>query len=136
VTATGTTGFFSRAVGESDRDGFIGLKVKDNGLIGRLKEGSDPIFGGYEAFLVVFRFVVGVVNIVGVNGLLAHAKLLGYGLVCGCRTRPSGKIYHSVTNHWSGSGFVVGFVTVVGRQVAIKFPVVANPTPVLVALRT
>jgi hypothetical protein len=135
VTATRAVGFFGRAVGENDRDGFIGLKVKDNRLIGPFKEGSDPIFSGYEAFLAVFGFVVGVVNIVGVNGLLVHANLLGYGLGCGCRTRPRGQIVLSVTNRWSWSGFVVGFVTVVGRQVAIGLPMVASPTPVLVALR-
>jgi hypothetical protein len=54
VTAAGATGFFGWQVWESDRDGFVGLKVKDNGLIGRLKEGSDPIFCGYVAFLAVF----------------------------------------------------------------------------------
>jgi hypothetical protein len=136
VTATGTTGFFGRAVGENDRDGFIGLKVKDNRLIGPFKEGSDPIFGGYEAFLAVFGFVVGVVNIVGVNGFLVHANLLGYGFRSGIRTRPRRKIFASVTNRWSWSGFVVGFVTVVGRQVAIGLPTVICPTPVFVALRT
>jgi hypothetical protein len=57
VTATGTTGFFGRAVGESDRDDFVGLKVKNNGLIGRLKEGSDPTFGVYVALTIVFGFV-------------------------------------------------------------------------------
>jgi hypothetical protein len=56
MTATGTVGFFGWAVGKSDRDGFISLKIKDNGLIGRFKEGSDPIFGGYGAFPAVFGF--------------------------------------------------------------------------------
>jgi hypothetical protein len=102
VTATRATGFFGWQVWESDKDGFVGLKVKDSGLIGRLKEGSDPIFGGYVAFLVAFGFV----------GWRA-----GFG---NCRG-------------WSG--FVVGFVTVVGRQVTIRLPVVASPTPVFVALR-
>jgi hypothetical protein len=103
VTATRTTGFFCRAVGESDRNGFIGLKVKDNGLIGRLKEGSDPIFGGYVTLIVVFGFT---------------GWWVGFG---NCRD-------------WSG--FVVGFVTVVGWQVAIRFPMVANPMPVFATLRT
>jgi hypothetical protein len=103
MTATGATGFFGRAVGESDRNGFIGLKVKDNGLIGRLREGSAPILGGYVTLIVVFGFT---------------GWWVGFG---NCRD-------------WSG--FVVGFVTVVGRQVAIRFPVVASPTPILVALRT
>jgi hypothetical protein len=102
VTATRATGFFVWAVGESDRNGFIGLKVNNNGLIGRLKEGSDPTFGVYGALTVVFGF----------TGWRA-----GFG---NCRG-------------WSG--FVVGFVTVVGRQVAIGLPVVASPTPVFVALR-
>jgi hypothetical protein len=56
MTATGTVGFFDWHVWESDRDGFVGLKIKDDGFIGRFKEGSDPIFGGYVAFLAVFGF--------------------------------------------------------------------------------
>jgi hypothetical protein len=56
MTATGATGFFGRAVGESDRDDFVGLKVNNNGLIGPFKEGSDPIFGVYVAFTAVFGF--------------------------------------------------------------------------------
>jgi hypothetical protein len=55
VTATRATGFFGWQVGESNRGGFIGLKV--NRLIGRLKEGSDPTFGVYVALTVVFGFV-------------------------------------------------------------------------------
>jgi hypothetical protein len=54
MTTTGTVGFFGWQVWESDKDGFVGLKVKDNWLIGRLKEGSDPIFSVYVAFLAVF----------------------------------------------------------------------------------
>jgi hypothetical protein len=56
VTTTGATGFFGRAVGGSDRNGFVGLKVNNSGLIGRLKEGSDPTFGVYIALTVVFGF--------------------------------------------------------------------------------
>jgi hypothetical protein len=56
VTATGATGFFDWQVWESDRDGFVGLKVKNSGLIGRFKEGSDPIFSGYGAFPAVLWF--------------------------------------------------------------------------------
>jgi hypothetical protein len=103
VTATRTTGFFGWAVGGSDRDGFIGLKVNNSGLIGRFKKGSDPTFGVYGALTVVFGF----------TGWRA-----GFG------------------NRWSWGRFVVGFVTVVGWQVTIKFPMVASPTPALVALRT
>jgi hypothetical protein len=54
MTTAGATGFFGWQVWESDRGGFIGLKVKDNGLFGRFKEGSDPIFSVYVAFLAVF----------------------------------------------------------------------------------
>jgi hypothetical protein len=102
MPTTRATGFFGRAVGESDRDGFIGLKVNNSGLIGPFKEGSDPIFGVYVALTVAFGFV---------------SWRAGFG------------------NRWGWDGFVVGFVTVVGRQVAIRFPVVASPTPVLVAPR-
>jgi hypothetical protein len=56
VTTAGATGFFGWQVWESDRGGFVGLRVKNNGLIGRFKEGSDPIFSGYGAFLAIFGF--------------------------------------------------------------------------------
>jgi hypothetical protein len=57
VTAARTNGFLCRKWGEvGDRDDFIGLKVKDNGLIGPFKERGDPVFSVYVALTVVFGF--------------------------------------------------------------------------------
>jgi hypothetical protein len=57
VTAARTNGFLCRKWGDvGDRDGFIGLKVNNSGLIGRLKERSDPTFGVYVALTVIFGF--------------------------------------------------------------------------------
>jgi hypothetical protein len=56
MTTTGATGFFGRAVGGSDRDDFVSLKVNNSGLIGRFKERGDPVFSVYVALTVVFGF--------------------------------------------------------------------------------
>jgi hypothetical protein len=53
VTAAGATGFFGWQVWESDRGGFIGLKIVNGRFIGHLK-GNNPFLGGYVVFTDVF----------------------------------------------------------------------------------